>query len=71
MRGISRQELEFLEEASSQFDKYPHINHYRGMEFVAFRGYKDEVEIYRFDKHYPKVATFTGQIKQGKSRRTK
>lgn len=66
MREISKSELRFLDEASKKFDQHPHIRHYRGQEFVAFRGYTDEVEVYRFDKHHPKVATFTGQIKQVK-----
>lgn len=66
MRKISKSELEFLDEASKRFDRYPHINHFRSPEFVAFRGYTDEVEVYRFDKRHPKVATFTGQIKKGK-----
>lgn len=66
MQVISKSELEFLESARRQFDKYPHINSFRSPEYVAFRGYVDEIEIYRFDKNYPKVATFGGQIKQGK-----
>ena len=66
MQQISKDELDFLDEACNQFDRYPHIKHYRSPEFVAFRGYTDEVEIYRFNKHHPKVATFTGQIKQVK-----
>lgn len=66
MKEISKSEIRFLDEASKQFDRYPHISCYRSPEFVAFRGYTDEVEVYRFDKHHPKVATFTGQIKQVK-----
>lgn len=64
MQEISKIELDFLDKASKQFDRYPHISYYRSPEFVAFRGYTDEVEVYRFDKHYPKVAKFTGQIKE-------
>lgn len=63
MKGISKSELEFLSEASEQFDRCPHIQCFRGSELVAFRGYRDEVELYRIDS---KVATFTDQIKEVK-----
>lgn len=66
MATVSREEIEFIEEARKRLDAHPEIDCFRGTNLVAFRGYRDEIELYRIKE---KVATFTDQIKTGRNYR--
>lgn len=66
MTTVSREEIEFIEEARHALEAHPEIDHFRGSKLVAFRGYRDEIELYRLKE---KVAIFTDQVTTGKNYR--
>lgn len=69
MATVSREEMEFIEEARDKFDRHPEIDCYIGamsVGLIALRGYEDEIELFRVKRE---SVTFTGQIKVGKNNR--